>query len=65
MLVIAQRQLRGVYGLVTPGEKFDAPDDVAAVLLKRGLAVPYETKDIVPAEQPARTSRRAPKPKQV
>jgi hypothetical protein len=57
MLVIAQRQLRGVYGLVSTGDKFDAPDDVAKSLLHRGLATEYERKDIVPAEQPVKTPR--------
>ena len=59
MIVIAQRQLRGAYGLVAPGDKFDAPEDVAKVLLQRGLVTEYAIKAIVTSEKPSRTSRRS------
>lgn len=55
MKLIANRQLRGVYGLVVPGQTFDCPDDVAAELLKKEVArmalpprVQYETKVVTP-----------------
>ena len=37
MKVIALRQLTGDYGRVHAGQQFEAPDDVAAELLRRGL----------------------------
>jgi hypothetical protein len=55
MKLIANRQLRGVYGLAAPGQTFDCPDDVAGELLRKQVAriaasprVQYETKVIVP-----------------
>jgi hypothetical protein len=55
MKVIANRQLRGNYGLVVPDQEFETTDAIADSLLKRGLvrhAVPpkvqYETKIIKP-----------------
>jgi hypothetical protein len=59
MKLIANRQLCGDYGVVSPDQEFDASDDVAKQLLDRGLVraaqpptVTYETKPIVPQEQP-------------
>ena len=57
MKLIAQRQLCGDYGLVSTGERFQASDDVAKSLLHRGLAVPYDRKDLLPPEQPVKTPR--------
>jgi hypothetical protein len=38
MKLIANCQLTGVYGTVTAGQMFDAPDAIAAELLRRGVA---------------------------
>jgi hypothetical protein len=62
MVVIAQRPLKGEYGLVSSGQQFSVRDEVAVDLLKRGLVktyeapthTPAETKVIAPAEQPQR-----------
>jgi hypothetical protein len=40
--LIAARQLCGDYGIVRPGEEFEAPDADAAMLVKRNLARPCE-----------------------
>ena len=55
MRLIANRQLRGAYGTVVPGQVFDVDDEVAASLLLRGVArkpemprVLYETKVVEP-----------------
>jgi|SRR5690242_16355701 len=55
MKLIADRQLRGSYGRVVPGQSFDAPEEIGADLVKRQLAhraeaprVTYETKVVVP-----------------
>jgi hypothetical protein len=59
MKLIANRQLRGEYGLVAPDQEFEARDEVAGDLLRRDLArragppvVLYETKPIQPQEAP-------------
>lgn len=52
MRLIANRQLTGDYGTVPPGAYFDADEDTALSLIKRGLATQtdftYETKVITP-----------------
>ena len=55
MQVIANRQLRGEYGTVTPDQQFECRDETAQALLKSGMVRPaappkiqYETKIIVP-----------------
>jgi hypothetical protein len=56
MTVIANRPLRGEYGLVNRGQQFEVRDEVAEQLLKKGLVTPvgaprveYETKVLRPA----------------
>jgi hypothetical protein len=55
MNLIANRQLTGEYGTVNPGQEFEARDEIAEDLLRRGLVrraepprIEYETKVIVP-----------------
>ena len=55
MQLIANRQLTGDYGTVSEGEAFEASEEVAAVLLKSGVAYArfaqpftYETKVVTP-----------------
>src|SRR4029077_235206 len=55
MNLIANRQLTGEYGTVNPGQEFEARDQIAEDLLRRGLVrraepprIEYETKVIVP-----------------
>ena len=55
MQVIANRQLRGEYGIVVPDQLFECSDETAQELLKSGLVrnalpprVQYETKVITP-----------------
>lgn len=57
MLLIAHRQLTGVYGTVAPGDQFNCPDDIAKELIHAGLVhkadppkILYETKVITPPE---------------
>ena len=65
MLVIALRQLRGSYGLVTTGGRFEADEETAHSLLQRGLvrlpqlhAAARETKVVTPPEtKPGRTRK--------
>jgi|ERR1041385_4650511 hypothetical protein len=53
MILIAHRQLTGVYGTVSDGEQFECPDAIAENLIERNLAhkaeppqILYETKVI-------------------
>lgn len=55
MKLIASRQLRGEYGLVVPDQEFEARDEVAVELIKKGLAhrpdppkIQYQAKIIRP-----------------
>ncbi len=59
MRLIANRQLRGDYGVVAPGQQFETTDAIAMQLLNAGLVrkaappqVLYETKPVYPAEAP-------------
>lgn len=67
MNLIATRQLRGEYGLVSSGQRFDARPELAADLLRRGLAkqcevkvdIPPETKQKTPPQTKQKTKQKA------
>lgn len=55
MKLIANRQLRGEYGLVVPGQEFEVREEIGLQLLRIGVVerpvdpkITYETKVIVP-----------------
>ena len=51
MRLIANKQLKGAYGLVSAGDSFECETHIGQQLIKKGLARPaqtYETKEIVP-----------------
>ena len=59
MKLIANRQLTGAYGTVTPGQHFEVSDEIANDLLRRGLVrqagvprIEYDTRAITPSEAP-------------
>lgn len=49
MMIIAQRQLCGAYGIAKPGDRIDVSSEDARLLIRAGLAtLYYETKVVVP-----------------
>lgn len=62
MIVIAQRQIKGDYGLAVPGDRIDLEDKLGQHLIECGLVVPEvpsgnnatENKTTMPPEQPVR-----------
>lgn len=67
MKLIADRQLTGEYGTVTPGQEFEVRDEIGTDLLRRNLVrtaapprVEYDTKVIRPAEAPEVGARETP-----
>ena len=61
MIVIARRQLRGSYGLVATGDRFNVAPDLAKDLLNRQLvSLPevYEKKVVTPPETKSSRTRK-------